>query len=184
MAAVGDDMDNNLPVTSAADGQRQDKEDKDWSETFAKAAAVGAVFLQGAGFALVVIGLGFAAVFVGSVVSAAIYQRAHEDVNNKVEDIEAAGVGPGFVDSFNVLCRFPAATIIQASCNQLSYSAQVDSAATGTAYFGDSALTTSAYGASRAAGEENSGDVRYEYCRSNVDAGVTIHVRSMCSSEP
>lgn len=182
---------SNLPATSAADGQRQDKEDKDWSETFAKAAAVGAVFLQGAGFALVVIGLGFAAVFMGSVVSAAIYQRAHDANANAGEDIGTAGVGPGEVDSFNVFCRWAGHTsdggtpaVIQAPCGQLSYSAIVDSAATGSAYIGDVDVDTGIYGDVAAAGERLSGDVRKEYCVSNVDAGTTIHVRAMCVREP
>lgn len=93
-------------------------------------------------------------------------------------------VGPGFVDSFAVNCLRTAATKIEAPCGQVSYEAQVPAAATASVVFGDSAITASAGGIVRAAGEINGGNVRYEYCRTTLDAGVSVNVRALCSSAP
>lgn len=189
---MGDGMGDMIPSTPAADGRRDEREPVDYGDRIARAVAVLLVAMQGAGVVLVGAAIAIGSVALGAAIGSSIYglQRTIYEtgsvldaVGDDGDEVEAAGVGPGFVDSFNVLCRRPAATKIQASCGQISYSAEVDSAATGTAYFGDSAVTTSAYGASRTAGKEIGGNVRYEYCVANEDAGVTIHVRSMCASE-
>lgn len=102
------------------------------------------------------------------------------------EPEEQAGVygGPGFVDSFPVTCLRTAATKIQAPCGQYSYEAQVPDSATASVVFGDSAITASAGGITRAAGDINGGNVAFEYCRTTLDAGVTIEVRALCSQAP
>ena len=107
-----------------------------------------------------------------------------EALGDEVASDIAPLVGPGFVDSFAVNCLRTAATLIQAPCGQVSYEAQVPSAATASVVFGDSAITASAGGIVRAAGATNGGNVRYEYCRTTLDAGVSINVRALCSSAP
>jgi hypothetical protein len=92
-------------------------------------------------------------------------------------------VGPGYVDSFALTC-LRTATLIQAPCGQVSYEAQVPTGATASVVFGDSAITASGGGIVRAAGGINGGNVRYEYCRTTLDAGVSINVRALCSSAP
>jgi len=93
-------------------------------------------------------------------------------------------VGPGHVDSFNVKCLRTAATLIEAPCGQISYEGRVPTGAAAPVVVGDSAITATSGGITFAAGERFGGNVRREYCRTSLDAGVTVEVRALCSSAP
>jgi hypothetical protein len=107
-----------------------------------------------------------------------------ESEGGEIESELGPLVGPGYVDSFTVNCLRTAATRIGAGCGQVSYEAQVPAAATASVVFGDEGITASGGGIVRAPGGINGGNVRYEYCRTTLDAGVTINVRALCSSAP
>jgi hypothetical protein len=140
-----------------------------------------------------VVGLLLASLFSAVLSPSAVVVNVSDEQCITRQECEASGdevveigpfVGPGFVDSFAVNCLRTAATKIEAPCGQISYEAQVPAAATASVVFGDSAITASAGGIVRAAGGINGGNVRYEYCRTTLDAGVSINVRALCSSAP
>jgi|OM-RGC.v1.025420444 hypothetical protein len=97
---------------------------------------------------------------------------------------------PGFIDHYEVTCPEyvtdggPAAVIEAPSGNQVSYDCMVDDGVSNSAYFGDSAVTDTVYGAKKEAGEYNGGSVRREYCVSDETGGAKLHCRGVVPREP